>query len=102
MREDYNIIIIQQSARSPEVNALDLGIWMSVQSHVEHRHRERRRDPDGLAETVKEAWKHLPEDTIQKVFNRIPIVLEQIVNCGGDNINVEERRGRRNIAAAPE
>ena len=102
MREDYNIIIIQQSARSPEVNALDLGIWMSVQSHVEHRHRERRRDPDGLAETVKEAWEHLPEDTIQKVFNRIPIVLEQIVNCGGDNINVEERRGRRNIAAAPE
>jgi len=27
------------------------------------------------------------------VFDRIPIVLQLIVECGGDNINVEERRG---------
>jgi hypothetical protein len=38
--EDFNIEIIQQSACSPEVNALDLGIWMSVQSAVECRHQE--------------------------------------------------------------
>jgi hypothetical protein len=67
--EDFNIEIIQQSARSPEVNALDLGIWMSVQSHVERRHREQRRDPDGLAVSVMEAWENLPADTIQKVFD---------------------------------
>jgi hypothetical protein len=47
---DYNIQIIQQSARSPEVNALDLGIWMSVQSAVKRRHQSRQRDPDTLAE----------------------------------------------------
>jgi hypothetical protein len=29
--ENYNIEIIQQSACSIEVNALDLGIWTSVQ-----------------------------------------------------------------------
>jgi len=96
--EDFNIEIIQQSARSPEVNALDLGIWMSVQSYAECRHRERRRDPDGLAVSVMEAWENLPVDTIQKVFNRIPIVLQLIVEGGGDNINVEERRGRQGAA----
>jgi hypothetical protein len=36
--ENFNIEIIQQSACSPEVNVLDFGIWMSFQSHVEHRH----------------------------------------------------------------
>ncbi len=102
LQPDYNITIRQQSARSPEVNALDLGVWMSVQAAVEERHRNRCRDPDGLAETVQEAWNNLPEPTITRIFNRIPIVLQQIVSSGGDNITVEERRGRRrNIAAAP-
>ena len=45
-----------------------------------------------------EAWENLPVDTIQKVFNRIPIVLQLIVEGGGDNINVEERRGRQGAA----
>jgi hypothetical protein len=98
--EEFNIIIIQQSACSPEVNALDLGIWTSVQSHVENRHRDQCRDPDSLAATVREAWENLPEVTIQRVFNRILIVLRQIVECGGDNINVEERRGHCNMAVA--
>jgi len=98
--EEFNIVIIQQSARSPEVNALDLGIWMSVQSHVENRHRDRCRDPDSLAATVREAWENLPGETIQRVFNRIPIVLRQIVASGGDNITVEDNRGRRNMAVA--
>ena len=103
MLENYNIEIIQQSACSPEVNALDLGIWMSVQSHVERRHWERRWDPDGLAVSTIEAWQNLPENPIRRVFNRISIVLQLIVECGGDNINVEERRGRHGAAvlAAP-
>ncbi len=100
--EEFNIVVIRQSVRSPEVNALDLGIWMSVQSHVERRHRDRCRDPDSLAISIKEAWNNLPVETVQWVFNRIPIVLQQIVECGGDNVNVEERRGRRNMVAAPE
>ncbi len=38
--EEFNIEIIQQSACSPEVNALDLGIWMSIQLAVECMHQE--------------------------------------------------------------
>jgi hypothetical protein len=97
---EYNNTIIQQSSCSPEVNALDLGIWMSIQSAVEEMHRNRCHDPDGLAETVQETWNNLPEPTITRIFNRIPIVLQQIVSNGGDKITVEERRGHRNIAAA--
>ncbi len=96
--EEFNIVIIQQSARSPEVNALDLGIWMSIQSHVENRHRDRCRDPDSLAATVREAWENLTRETIQRVFDRIPIVLELIVGSGGDNVTVEDQRGRHNMA----
>jgi hypothetical protein len=66
---------------------------MSVQVAVEERHRNRCRDPDGLAETVQEAWNNLPGPTITRIFNRIPIVLQQIVSSGGDNITVEKGGG---------
>mgnify|MGYP000882679860 CR=1 FL=1 len=91
--EDNNIQIIQQSPCSPEVNALDLGVWMSVQSHVEKIHRTRTRDPDALAATVHNAWDQLPPSIITKIFNRIPIVLQIILETNGDNDLVETRRG---------
>jgi hypothetical protein len=65
-------------------------------------HWNTRRDAEALTRTVQEAWRDLPVDTILRVFNRIPVVYQLIVECGGDNINVKERRGHRNIAAAPE
>jgi hypothetical protein len=37
---------------------------MSVQSEVEQSHWNRRRDPDGLATTIKEAWENLPGEPI--------------------------------------
>jgi hypothetical protein len=69
LRNEYNVVIKFQLPRSPEVNALDLGIWMSLQSAVERRHRDRRRDIDALSRTVNEAWNDLPAETIQKVFD---------------------------------
>ncbi len=87
---------------SPEVNALDLGIWMSVQSTLECSHENRRRDPNGLAKIIKAAWDNLNGETMQKVFDRIPTVLQLIVECHGDNIYVEERRGHQNFDTALE
>jgi len=69
---------------------------MSVQVAVENRYQNRRRDPDGLTATIREAWENLPAVTTQKVFHQIPIVLELIVESEGDNITVEDRRGRCN------
>ena len=60
LKEDYNIEIIQQSPCSPDVNALDLGVWASTQSHVERKHRNRTREPDALALSVQEEWRELP------------------------------------------
>jgi hypothetical protein len=69
LRNTFNVIIKFQPACSPEVNALDLGIWMSLQSSVKRRHRNRRQDIEALATTVQEPWADLPADTIQRVFN---------------------------------
>jgi hypothetical protein len=55
---------------------------MSVQTEVKQSHWNMRRDPDGLTTTIKEAWENLSGEPIQK-----------IVECHGDDINVEERRG---------
>ncbi len=63
-RNKHNIILKFQPKCSPELNALDLGIWMSLQSAVECRHWNRQRDVSALATTVQEAWADLPADTI--------------------------------------
>ncbi len=93
LQRDFNIRIKHQAPRSPETNALDLGIWCSIQSAVEKLHRNRRRDPDTLAVSVRDAWENLPSDTILRVFNRIPVVLQLIVDHNGENDLVETRRG---------
>jgi len=74
----FNIEIIHQPARSPEVNALDLGVWMATQSQGERIHLTRARDPDTLANTVQEAWRDLPAESIDRIFGRIPINLQLI------------------------
>jgi hypothetical protein len=58
-------------------------------------------DEEARPTTLYEAWKHLAIHMIHMVFNQIPMVYQLIVACGGDNMNVEERMGHRNIAAAP-
>jgi hypothetical protein len=65
-------------------------------------HQDRRPDTDALKRTVQGAWDNSPVDKIQWVFNRIPVVHQLIVESGGDNMNVEERRGHCNIVVAPE
>jgi hypothetical protein len=55
MQREFNNEIIFQAARSPEVNALDLGLWMSIQSWVEKQHFHKTTTADALAASVKEA-----------------------------------------------
>ena len=89
----HNVHVIHQSPRSPDVNALDLGLWRSLQRGVEKRHRDKRADPNIIADSVNEAWRKLPSQTVANVFGRIPIVLELIAEDGGGNGKVNERRG---------
>ena len=73
--EQYNIEIIHQVARSPEANVLDLGLWRSIQSWVEEKHKNKATLVDALAASVIEAWHHLPEETISNVLGKVPQVL---------------------------
>jgi hypothetical protein len=98
MQREFNIEIIFQSSRSPEVNALDLGLWMSIQSWVEKQQFHKTTTADALAASVKEVWQHLPSSTLTKVFDRIPIVLQIIVEDQGRNDRVEMRQGRVLVA----
>jgi hypothetical protein len=101
LREQHNMILRFQPPHSPELNALYLGIWMSMQAAVECRHQNRRRDTETLARTVKEAY-DLPPEMITKVFDHLPIIWELILASNRDNVNVKERRGHHNMVAAPE
>jgi hypothetical protein len=65
---------------------------MSIQSWVEKQHFHKTTIVNALAASVKEAWQHLPSSTITKVFVRIPIVLQIIVDDQGRNNWVEMRR----------
>jgi len=98
--EQFNVQILHQVPRSPEVNALDLGLWMSLQSRVEKQHYDKTSDADTLAKTVDEAWNDLPIRTITNVFNRIPVVQNLIIEHQGENDLVETLRGM--IHAPPE
>jgi hypothetical protein len=91
--EQYNIEIIHQVARSPEANVLDLGLWRSIQSWVEEKHKNKATLVDALAASVIEAWHHLPGETNFNVFGKVPQVLWIIIEDDGRNNRVEERRG---------
>ena len=52
----FNIEIIHQAARSPETNPLDLGLWRSIQSWVDEKHKGKATFAEALAQSVQEAW----------------------------------------------
>jgi hypothetical protein len=62
LQDDYHVEIIFQAAQSPEVNALDFGLWMSIQSWVQKQQFQfhKMTIADALTVSVKEAWQKLP------------------------------------------
>ena len=55
--EEYNIIIQWQVPLSPELNLLDLGVWMVLQSYVEVIHQGKVMQSDELANSIKSLLK---------------------------------------------
>ena len=81
----YNVTVIFKCSQSPETNALDLGLWMCLQSQVEKFHMSKRYHEDSLACTVMNAWENLPYGNIDNVLGCIPKVLQLIVDDQGGN-----------------
>ena len=93
-KEKYNVIVVFQPPRSPESNACDLGFWRSLQSHVEKLHYRRRSENDALARTVMDAWAEYPAEKLTRIFDRLPKVMQLIIDDDGGNEQVEVRRGK--------
>ena len=99
LRDEHNIVIVQQVARSPETNVLDLGIWMSLQSAVEKKHKGRCCNPDVLNKTVMEVWDDVASvDAFKNVFGKLPMIYKLILSNNGGNDLVETNRGKKGIA----
>ena len=90
----YNVELIFQVPRSPYTNVLDLGVWMAIQSIVERNHFLKRCTTDALVRTVMHTWESTDLDRIlTNVFNRLRVVLCNILKGNGNNNHVEENRG---------
>ena len=90
---DFNIILLHQPARSPETNALDLGCWMALQNRTEKKRFDKRISNNNVFAAVQEAWDEMPALTLTKIFDRIPKVLDLIVEDNGGNRLVQNNRG---------
>jgi hypothetical protein len=84
--ENYNIKIIHQPARSPDTNVLDLGLWYSLQTHVERKHRSRVIHTESLARSARDAWDDLSAETIRNVFGKLPDIWDRIIASGGQEV----------------
>ena len=96
--EQYKIKLVHQVPQSPDTNVLDLGIWMSLQSAVEKRHRMHRGDKEALNESVMGVWEEVTnEEAFVKVFDRLKKNYKIIEKNGGGNDLVEEFRGKKGM-----
>ena len=97
--DKHSIQIVQQVARSPETNVLDLGIWMSLQSAVEKKHKGRCCNPEVLNKTVMEVWDDVASvDAFKNVFGKLPKIYSLILMNEGGNDLVETNRGKKGVA----
>ena len=97
LKDKYNIMIIHQVPRSPYTNLLDLGVWCSLQAHVEKQHYLKRTDVPALVNSVLRAWNGNSglHEVISKVWGRLRNVMVLIEEDNGGNNLVEKKRGKQ-------
>jgi hypothetical protein len=96
----HNISVLWQEARGPELNLLDLGVWMSLQSAVEKKFRGTRNDEEALARKVEQTWDAYDSAVFRRVYDRWVLALSLIIADGGDNRLVNSHRGKLFTSAA--
>ena len=85
LKEEYNVLVEWQTSNSPELNLLDLGIWMAIQSIVEKFHRNKVVTKDALSRSVYNAFNEIDNKILAKVHERWVKVLDLIVKGDGSN-----------------
>ena len=92
MLDDFNIVCVFQSPQSPDFNALDLGVWMTVQAAVSKLTRQQRMSIQVLTTCVEQAWKDLHPDKILNITNYVRTAMEECLKCDGGNERSEYMR----------
>ena len=95
MREKFNIICVFQSPSSPDFNALDRGVWMSLQAATAKLTRGMRRDFAMLHDCVVGAWDAMSAGKIQNICNSVKVACEAALECDGGNTTSETRRSSK-------
>ena len=98
--ETHIVQILWQEPRGPELNLLDLGAWMSLQSAVEKHFRETQNDQEALARKIEETWNVFDSTVFRRIFDRWVLALHLIIADGGDNRLVNSHRGKLFTPAA--
>ena len=97
LKTRYNVTIIHQVPRSPYCNALDLGVWCSLQASVEKTHYMRRCNTEALVRSVYETWRTVDmSSVINNVFTKLHNIICLINDGDGGNDLVEVKRGPSN------
>ena len=95
MWEKFKIRCVFQSPQSPEFNALDLGVWMTVQAAVNKLSRTLRMNMKSLTQCVEQAWDELQESKLQSIVNYVAVTMKGCIDCGGGNEKCESRRSTK-------
>jgi len=92
MMELFKIECVFQSPQSPDFNALDLGVWMTIQAAVSKLTRQQRMSIQVLTTCVEQAWKDLHPDKILNITNYVRTAMEECLKCDGGNERSEYMR----------
>jgi hypothetical protein len=95
MWDKFKIRCVFQSAQSPEFNALDLGVWMTVQAAVSKLSRGLRMNIKSLTECVNKAWDELEEAKLQSIVDYVPIAMQGCIDDNGGNKKCESTRSTK-------
>ena len=80
--DGWDIRLMNQPARSPDVNVLDLGYFASIQSL---QYREATPDIQSLVVAVEKSYASLSPTKLDDTFMTLQKVLECIIKYGGGN-----------------
>lgn len=81
-RSGLNVRLRNQPPNSPDLNALDLGIFVSIQVLQQ---RTQQRNIDELVAAVESAFHNTTRRALNSVFLTLQVVMDQIIQHNGGN-----------------
>ena len=90
LKDEFNVQVEFQVANSPELNMLNLGAWMAIQSEVEEIHKNCTMQHDFLSSSIHTAFENLDESILTRIYNCWVKVLKIIIKSAGDNQQVDK------------